>query len=57
VAARAWQYLLRKADISATGERWTAVFTNEPPTDPTDDWVDPAATDGKGFYRVGAERK
>ena len=57
MAARAWQYLLRKADISATGERWTAVFTNEPPTDPTDDWVDPAATDGKGFYRVGAERK
>jgi hypothetical protein len=39
------------------GRAWTAVFTNPPPTDAAEDWIDPGAMDGKGFYRVKAERK
>jgi len=53
----AWQYLLRKADISVAGGPWTAVFTNEPPTEAADEWGDHGATNGRGFYRVRAERK
>jgi hypothetical protein len=53
----AWQYLLRKTDLMATGEPWTAVFTNPPPTAPTVELPVPGTADGKGFYRVRAERK
>jgi hypothetical protein len=52
-----WQYLLRKGNLMATGEPWTAVFTNEPPTERDIEVIDAGAGNGKGFYRVRAERK
>ena len=51
------QYLLRKSDLMATGEPWTAIFTNEPPTERDVEVIDAGVTNGRGFYRVGAERK
>ncbi len=51
-----WQYLERLQHLGQTGEFWTAIFTNVPPTGITTTRIDAAATNGAFFYRIRTTR-
>jgi hypothetical protein len=52
----AWQYLQRKSDITSTGELWTTIYTNIPPTAVINTVIDAGRTNKSSYYRVKAER-
>ena len=52
----AWQFVMRKQDLTASTEPWVAVFTNEAPTDVMEHTIDATATNGMYFYHIRAWR-
>lgn len=51
----ATQYLECRGSLTATGESWKAIFTNEPPTPVLMDVLDAGGTNGTQFYRLRVE--
>jgi len=52
----ATQVLQRKSGLLPTGEQWTVLFTNVPPTPVSANFLDTAATNRIFFYRIKASR-
>ena len=52
----ATQYIETRKDLGDTGEEWTVIFTNRPPTTTTTNITDAGATNGILFYRITATR-
>jgi len=52
----AWQSLQIRYDLAATTEQWLAVFTNEPPTSETTNYLHQSVTNRILFYRLKAWR-
>ena len=52
----AWQSLQIRCDLAATTEQWLAVFTNEPPTPVTTNYLHEGVTNRIMFYRLKAWR-
>ncbi|MEN7973714.1 MAG: hypothetical protein ABFR47_07765, partial [Verrucomicrobiota bacterium] len=51
---QATQWLERCTNLVEGG--WDAVLTNEPPTSPTESFIDSGATNPAGFYRIKVQR-
>lgn len=50
------QYLQYRRDLAATGETWTTLFTNTPPTPTTTNYLDAILNATNAFYRIQVER-
>ena len=52
----AWQCLETRQDLVGTGEYWSTIFTNVPPTSGTTDYLHEGVTNRTGAYRLKAWR-
>ena len=50
------QFLERCNSLTPTGQNWSVVFTNVPPTSTLVNWIDNLTNQSSLFYRVRATR-
>ena len=53
---QARQFVEHRGELLSTGQQWTAILTNDPPTPLSTNVLDPTATNAMRFYRVRTVR-
>ena len=52
-----WQYVEGSSNLLGSPAHWSAIYTNPPPTQPSENILDAGPVHGLFFYRIRAERQ